>query len=187
MANAHRPQGNHGQGGGLGAPSTPRKDGAQLNQLVKSLNEQFQLRLPIRGKEWSPSTSTGLPDKVYSHIQRLYWAPGDQLVLALGRLQVKASETRPSDHLRLFYEVLQGMETERVASSQTRKLDQFRAYKEPDTDHCISFCSGRFLVCCIILWISAANIAETFHLFHLLTYSATSSSHLDLSVSYHET
>ncbi|KAL5394363.1 hypothetical protein PMIN06_004228 [Paraphaeosphaeria minitans] len=77
MSNNRPPpsQGNRGQSAGLAppAPTTPSKSGKELYALIHSFSEQWQLGL-VRDKNWSSTKSPkDVPDKVYTHLKRLYW------------------------------------------------------------------------------------------------------------------
>ncbi|KAF2443222.1 hypothetical protein P171DRAFT_487174 [Karstenula rhodostoma CBS 690.94] len=93
----NRPPPSLGNRGGLAppTPSTPRKNGEELSALIHSLSQQWQLGL-ARDKNWSPQRSTNdLPDKVYTHLKRLYWQ-GD-LNEAVGRFVLRAKPPSLSD------------------------------------------------------------------------------------------
>ena len=71
---SHQPI-SRGQSAGLVPPDTPRKDGTEFSELIRSLEEQWQLGLRVRDeKHWSPHKSANqLCDKVYGQLKRYYY------------------------------------------------------------------------------------------------------------------
>jgi hypothetical protein len=103
----------HGEDAGPGAPApattpnTPRKDGAALNKLIRSLENEFRLGLPVSKGLLSPSRrSDALSGKVYSQIQRLYWSSEPALGRALDHFRQIAVGFAPDKQLEVLHGTL---------------------------------------------------------------------------------
>jgi hypothetical protein len=112
MRRAVIPPSGRGEDAGPGAPApattpnTPRKGGAALNKLIRSLEDEFRLGLVYDEKLFSPSRrSDVLSGKVHGQIQRLYWKSEPALVEALRSFRQIAVGFAPEKRL----EVLQGI------------------------------------------------------------------------------
>jgi hypothetical protein len=92
------PQGNAGSGAGQRAPVsvpvpplTPRKKGEELDKLIRSLEDQYQLGFPVTAGLRSPATGRSTADKVAQRIQHLFYSSRPALDNALARFATTAT------------------------------------------------------------------------------------------------
>ena len=120
------PQSNREQDGGPGAPApattpkTPRKDGATLSSLIRSLENKFQLGLDISEGLLSPSQrSDALPGKVYAQIKHLYWSSEPALEKALDSFRQIATGFIPEKRLEVLHGILKSQTPSRMSRAGT--------------------------------------------------------------------
>lgn len=124
------PQGSRGQTTDLAAPAptTPRKNGAELSTLIDSFGQQWQLGLPVRDRNWSPIKGTNaLSDKVYDQLKRFYWQ-GDfytairRFILAVQSRRLSLADTLSARNARLnlLQEIVREIDEERGRSTGSR-------------------------------------------------------------------
>jgi hypothetical protein len=125
--NAGLPQGNHRQQGAgplsvRPVLNTPRKDGATLNVLIRSLENEWQLGLQPRDQTWSPSkTVDRLDQKVCGQLKRLYYSPGPELEEALNIFRKIAPGFQDEERLGLLHKTLKSQTMGQKNSSVGRK------------------------------------------------------------------
>lgn len=87
---------------------TPRKKGEDLNRLICSLEQQYQLGLRVWDEHRSPihQLHQTTADKVYRKIQRLFFSSGPTLDDALAIFETSASFLPSEQRLGLLYNIL---------------------------------------------------------------------------------
>ncbi|KZM24659.1 uncharacterized protein EKO05_0007083 [Ascochyta rabiei] len=109
------PQGNVGRGAGhrpaaapasVPPPSTPRKNGEGLNNLIRSLEQRYQWDLKINSKYRSPAQLHTTEDAVTSRIQRLYYSTGSALHDALEAFANTAKSLEKHQRLHVLLKIL---------------------------------------------------------------------------------
>lgn len=108
------PQGNAESGAGhrSGAapasvpPLTPRKKGEGLDNLIRSLEERYQLGFKVRGELRSPAHSQTAADTVVKKIQYLYFSDGPALDQALAEFATTAISVAKDQRLDVLSNIL---------------------------------------------------------------------------------
>jgi hypothetical protein len=132
------PPSGRGEDAGPGAPApvttpnTPRKDGAALNELIRSLEDEFRLGLVYDEKLFSPSRrSDVLSGKVYGQIQRLYWSPEPALGRALDHFRQIAVNFAPDKRLEVLHGTLKSQTQSPLSRTGTPLSSQARPGNVP--------------------------------------------------------
>jgi hypothetical protein len=96
----------------LPLPGTPHhiRRGADIDNLIRSLEDKWRIGLKLRSAEWSPKKSAGstddLADKIYGIVKRLFFSAQPALNDAINTFEEQASRTAPRERLRLLYRIL---------------------------------------------------------------------------------
>jgi hypothetical protein len=94
----------------LPLPGTPHRirRGADLDNLIRSLENKWKIGLKLRGAEWSPKKSAGddVADKVYGIVKRLFFSAQPALNDAIHSFEELAPRTAPREHLGLLHRTL---------------------------------------------------------------------------------
>ncbi|KAF2678023.1 hypothetical protein K458DRAFT_423437 [Lentithecium fluviatile CBS 122367] len=135
--NVH-PPGNRGQSAGPGpgapatAPNTPRKDGAALNRLIRSLEDEWRLGLDVHDRLLSPSQrGDTLAGKVYGQIQRLYYSSEPALDKALEGFRQIALGFEHGKRLELLHGTLKSQTRSPLSRTGTPSSSQARPGSVP--------------------------------------------------------
>jgi hypothetical protein len=129
-------QGNHGQPVGPGAPATapktPRKDGAALNKLIRSIDAEWRLGLDIHNSLLSPSKrSDSLQGKVYGQIQRLFYSSQESLDRALDGFRLIAPGFTHDKLLNVLHGTLKSQTPSPLSKAGTPLSSQGTTVKAP--------------------------------------------------------
>ena len=123
---------NRGQDTGAGAPApvptpnTPRKGGAALDRLIRSLEDEYGLGLIQQGLLSPSQRSDALTGKVYGQIKRLYWSSEPALEEALEKFRQIASGFAPEQHLGLLHGTLKSQLQSPLSKAGTPSSSQAR-------------------------------------------------------------
>jgi hypothetical protein len=131
-----KPQGNHGQAAGPGAPATapntPRKTGKELNELIRSLEDEWRLGLDVHNKLLSPDKrSDTLQGKVYGQIQRLFFSSPTALGTALDGFRQIAPGFEHGKRLELLHGSLKSQTQSPLSRAGTPASSQGRSVNMP--------------------------------------------------------
>lgn len=145
------PTGNGGQSAGPGAPApattpnTPRKDGAVLNKLIRSLEDEFRLGLVYEGLLSPSKRSDALSGKVYGQIQRLYWSSEPALDKALDGFRLIAPGFAPDKRLEVLHGTLKSLTQSPLSRARTPSSCQARPGNVPPKMLVSCECSSRII------------------------------------------
>lgn len=87
-------------------PSTPRKKGEALNQLLRSLEDQYQLGFKVSGEPRSPINKTSAADPVQNRIQHLFYRQKPALDEALVAFATTATYIPQAQRLSALLDIL---------------------------------------------------------------------------------
>jgi hypothetical protein len=99
---------NGGPAASLPLPGTPHRRGADIDNLIRSLEDKWKIGLKLRCTEWSPKKSAGddVADKIYGIVKRLFFSSQRALDDAINTFEQTAPRTAPRDRLGLLYRAL---------------------------------------------------------------------------------
>ena len=129
---APRAAGDHGT-----TPITPARprSAAALNELIRQLNVEHQLHLPVRDENWSPSKNANSPtlaDKIVGQIKRMYFSAGPALQRVLDDYKTKAANLQQRERLNLLHLLLRSQTSSpsaRVTGTQTPRDDPHKSLR----------------------------------------------------------
>jgi hypothetical protein len=173
MRQSPRPQGNTAGGSRSGRPgptiagslppSTPHhsKNGAEIDSLVVSLENEWRLGLKVRGPLWSPQRADEtLADNVYGRIQRLYYSAPPALYSALDSFRETAPGFAPNKRLELLQGILKS-KTQAPISRTATPLNE-----PPQSLSPVQLCKCCYYITCSrYCWLGAGPHIAQLHYF----------------------
>ncbi|KAG9191956.1 hypothetical protein G6011_10690 [Alternaria panax] len=89
-------------------PGTPRRPGAAIDDLIRSLEKEWKVGLRIRGAEWSPKKSNvdDPPDKIYALVKFLFYRARPDLYDAIEEFKGLAPSLTREERLEALRRIL---------------------------------------------------------------------------------
>jgi hypothetical protein len=121
-------------------PHTPRhpKSGAALDDLIRSLEDEWRLGLKVRGALWSPQKidEKSTADKVHGQIKRLFFSARPALEIALELFKDTAPGFAPNKRLELLHGILKSKTKSPISRVGTPLNEPSKSLKSVQTCKC---------------------------------------------------